>query len=398
MMTASLTLARAMERTWATVDLDALARNAGTLRALVPETTLLMAVVKADAYGHGMIPVARAALATGAGWLGVATPEEAVALRATRLEAPVLVLGPVSDSWMGPLAAARCSVSIVNREGLAAVTRYRDEPPVRIHLKVDTGMTRLGVDLSEVDDVLRAIGASRAVVEGIFTHLACADDPDPAMTRAQLAAFARAVGAARRRYPGILVHAAASAGVLAYPESAFDLVRAGIALYGIAPAPHLRADLRPVMSVTSRVVRVQRVSHGTPVSYGATYRSEEATSIATVPVGYGDGYPRALSNTGVMVIDGYRVRVAGRVCMDYTMLDVGQRRVREGDTVTVFGSGLPADEVARAAGTISYELLCRVGGRVPRIFLRSGQPVELVTAGSQHQMVRSSDAGRRVGG
>ncbi|MDR7486700.1 MAG: alanine racemase [Armatimonadota bacterium] len=371
-------LAFATSRTWAEVDLGAIAHNVRALRALLPPQTAFMAVVKADAYGHGLVPVAEAALEAGATWLGVATPEEALDLRAAGLGARILVLGPVDPSWLPALAAARCALTAADRAALEAARRLSSDERPRIHLKVDTGMRRLGTTLEDLEALLDAVDRDRLVVEGVFTHLACADEPDPSMTRFQLAAFREATGMVRARFPGALAHAANSAAVMAHPEAALDLVRVGIALYGAPPAPHLRSPaLRPAMSVRSRVVRVQRVAEGTSVSYGATYRAPRPTAIATVPVGYADGYPRALSNVGTMLVGGIRHRVAGRVCMDYTMFDVGEAPVRVGDEVTVFGSGLGADEVAQAAGTIPHELFCRVGRRLPRIYLRDGRPVAI---------------------
>jgi alanine racemase len=245
-------------------------------------------------------------------------------------------------------------------------------------------MTRLGVAPEDVAAVLARLDTASAVVEGVFTHLACADEPDPTITRAQLAAFGRAADAVAHRFPGVIRHVAASAAVVGYPEAAFDLVRVGISLYGVPAAPHLgRVDLRPAMTLLSRVARLRRVPRGTAVSYGATYRAPADTVIATVPVGYADGYPRALGNRGVMLVRGQRLPVAGRVCMDYTMLDAGEVALAEGDQVEVFGSGLSAAEVADAAGTIAYELFCRIGRRVPRVYIRDGRPVAVALGTAQ---------------
>lgn len=385
------TLEQVRSRTWATVDLDAVVHNVRVLRGRMPSGTAFMAVVKADAYGHGVVPVAETALAAGASWLGVATADEALELRAAGISAPTLILGPVPDDWL-PAVAADCAITVGGQASIEALERLPGPTRPRVHLKVDTGMTRLGVPVEGLTALLARIDPARIVVEGVYTHLACADDPDPAMTRTQLGAFARAAEIVRARFPRVLCHAAASAGVLGYPEAALDLVRVGIALYGVTPAPHLDAPLRPVMTLSSRVVSTRQVAAGTAVSYGATYRSTRATTIATIPVGYADGYPRALSNACVMVIGGQRHRIAGRVCMDFTMLDVGDAAVREGDEVTVFGPGLPAAEVAAAAGTIAYELFCRVGRRVPRLYVRGGRVVAVATEGHG---LRSVEADRR---
>lgn len=373
---------REISRTWAAVDLDAIVHNVRALRALLPGRPAFMAVVKADAYGHGAVPVSQAATGAGAQWLGVATADEALDLRAAGLRSPILVLGPAPREWLPDLVRAGCAVTIQDEASLAAAAAVSAPDRPRIHIKVDTGMTRLGIDPARLAGLVAAVDPARVVVEGVFTHLACADDPDPGMTRAQLAAFAFAADVVRARFPGALRHAAASAAVIAHPEAALDLVRVGIALYGVPPAPHLSSvDVRPAMSLVSRVIRTRRVEAGTPVSYGATYRAPRDTVIATVPVGYADGYPRALSGRGEMLVGGRRCPVAGRVCMDYTMLDVGDVPVREGDEVTVFGPGLPATEVAEAAGTIAYELFCRIGPRVPRIYLAGGRPVAAASGG-----------------
>ncbi len=385
-MTLFPTLDQVRSRTWAAIDLDALAHNVRVLRDRVPAATAFMAVVKADAYGHGARPVAEAALAAGASWLGVATAEEAIELRGAGVSAPTLILGPVPPEWL-PAVAADCSITVADQTSLDAAQRLPGRQRARVHIKVDTGMTRLGVSVDVLSGLLDAINPTKVVVEGLYTHLACADDPDPAMTREQLILFAGAAELTRARFPAVLCHAAASAGVLGYPGAALDLVRLGISLYGVVPAQHLSAPLRPVMMLSSRVIRTRRVAAGTPVSYGATYRPRRATTIATVPVGYADGYPRALSSAGAMLIGRQRHPVAGRVCMDFTMLDVGDAGVREGDEVTVFGPGLSAAEVAAAAGTIPYELFCRIGRRVPRLYLRGGRMVAIATAGDGFRAV-----------
>ncbi len=359
----------AESRTWATVDLDAIAHNVRAIRGRLPAATAFMAVVKADAYGHGALPVARAALEAGASWLGVATADEAFQLRAGGMDAPLLILGPIPEALIAKATDAGCALTVANESFISTAQRASTSTRMRVHIKVDTGMTRLGIVPDALESALATLDPSRVTVEGIFTHLASADEPDPAMTRKQLAAFQQAAQTVRGRWPHALRHAAASAGAFAYPDAALDMVRIGIALYGVPPAPHLTTPaLRAAMMLTTRVVHVRRVAAGTPVSYGAAYRTRRESTIITVPVGYADGYPRSLSGTGHMLVGDQRVPVAGRVCMDYTMLDVGDTPVREGDTVTVFGGGLPAAEVAEAAGTIAYELFCRIGSRVPRIY------------------------------
>lgn len=378
-------LERTRSRAWITVDLDAIAHNVRALRSLLPDRTAFMAVVKADAYGHGAVQVAGAALDAGAAWLGVATAEEALELRRAGLEAPILILGPVPIPWLGPAAEAGCALTVADAATLDAVLGLPRHARPRVHVKVDTGMTRLGFALDDLGRVLSAARRGGLALEGLFTHLASADETDTSTTARQLEAFAAAMRLTRAEFPDVIAHAAASAGVIGYPQAAFDMVRVGIALYGVPPAPHLPGPgLRPALAWWARVVRTRGVPSGTTVSYGGTYRARRATTIATVSIGYGDGYPRALSNVGAMSIAGRRFPVAGRVCMDYTMLDVGDASVQEGDEVTVLGPGLPAHEVAMAAGTIAHELFCRIGRRIPRVYLRAGKPVDVTAGVSPH--------------
>lgn len=359
-------------RTWAEIDLDALAGNLRALRALLSPSCRVMAVVKADAYGHGLVPVSRAALESGAQWLGVATLDEGIALRAAGVVAPVLVLGALDAEGLAEALTHRLSVSITSPKTIEVLTG-RTGSPAGIHLKVDTGMTRLGIRPEDVPGVFSKVTA----LEGCYTHLAYADDTDPAFTDAQLNKFQPIVDEVRRRFPHVIIHAASSAAVLAHPRSHFDMVRVGLAMYGLHPGRHLRdrADLKPVMQFRSRVVRVMRVGPGATVSYGATYRVTKPTVIATVACGYADGYPRLAGSHGQVVIRGQRFPVAGRVSMDYLMADVGDAPVAAGDEVILFGQGVSADEVAEWAQTISYEILCRVGPRVPRVYLHGGRPV-----------------------
>ncbi len=362
-------------RTWAEVDLDALASNVRALSASV-KPAALMAVVKADAYGHGAIEVSRAGLDAGATSLGVATIEEGIALRDAGVRVPMLILGELAAGDLPVALASEVDVTLGSVDSLDAWAAF--VPLVRtgrVHLKVDTGMSRLGVLPEHVPHVLNALDLQGIPLYGCYTHLACADDPDPAFTREQLARFHRVLGEVRQRHPHVIVHAANSAATLAFPESHFDMVRVGLAVYGLYPGPHLRAQLRlrPAMTLKSRVVRVSRLDAGGTVSYGATYRTSAPTTIATIACGYGDGYPRLTNHRSAVIIRGRRAPIVGRVTMDYLMVDVGDGPVTTGDEVILFGHELTADEVASWAQTISYEILCRVGPRVSRVYLREGR-------------------------
>ncbi len=377
--TTSYTKQASKTRVWAEVDLDALASNVQAVRASV-KSAAFMAVVKADAYGHGAIEVSRAALDAGATWLGVATIEEGLALRKSGVHAPTLILGPIDPGVA--LDAVRHKLDIT----LGSIGSLDDWPPAvasvpgaRLHLKVDTGMSRFGILPEEVPLVLERLHQLGISLYGCYTHLACADDPDPAFTHEQLARFSRVLAEVRKEHPRVIAHAANSAAAIAYPESHFDMVRVGLAIYGLSPASHLGASmsLRPAMTLKSRVVRVSRLEAGGTVSYGATYRASVPTTIATIACGYADGYPRLTNERSAVIIGGRRAPIVGRVTMDYIMADVGDHPAGTGDEAILFGQELTAEEVASWAQTISYEILCRVGPRVPRVYLRAGHEVSL---------------------
>uniref|UniRef100_UPI00404B8D55 alanine racemase n=1 Tax=Georgenia sp. M64 TaxID=3120520 RepID=UPI00404B8D55 len=369
----------------AVVDLGAVAGNVAALRGAAP-TAEMMAVVKADAYGHGLLPVARTAVAAGATWLGVAQLEEALLLRAglpgprilTWLYAPGAPLHLALTADLDLSASAPWAVREV-----AAAARATGRT-ARVHLKVDTGMGRGGArpeafgDL--VDAARRAEAEGTIEVVGIWSHLACADEVDSPVTAAQTEAFAAAVAAAEAAglRPQVR-HLAASSGTLFHPATHFDLVRPGIAVYGLSPAPEVAGaealGLRPAMRLEARLTLVKPAPAGTAVSYGHTERTTTDTHLGVVPLGYGDGIPRAASSAGPVQVAGRRLRVTGRVCMDQVVLDLGPDggAVAEGDVAVLFGEGRAgeptADDWARVCGTISYEIVTRLGARVPRHYL-----------------------------
>ena len=357
-------------RTWAEIDLGAVQANLAAIRMHLDPAVRIMAVVKADGYGHGAVPVARAALRAGAAWLGVATVDEGLVLRKARIAAPILVFGPASTEEIVEAVRRDLSLTLVSAESVPVVARGAGRRAARVHLKIDTGMTRLGVAPAEAATVARAAVAAGLRLEGVFTHLATADEPGSEETRDQLTRFEAVLPRLRRRFPRLLVHAANSAGAVLLPRSHYAMVRVGLAMYGLSPQPvRERVSLRPVMRMRSRVVRTVRAQPGTAVSYGATYRILRPTTIATVACGYADGYPRLAGLNGEVVLGADRVHIAGRVCMDYLMVDAGDRSVRAGEIVELFGDGVSAEEVAAWAHTISYEVVCGVGPRVPRVYV-----------------------------
>ena len=356
--------------TVAEVSLSALRHNCRRARELVGPGVAVLAVVKADAYGHGAVPAARAFLDAGAWGLGVSGVAEGRELRRAGLTAPIVVLGGAFAGEERDVAADDLEVALWDPErarALAAAGR-----PVRVHLKVDTGMTRLGLDAAQVRAFGELVRGMKGLeIAGVFSHFASADAVDTAAARAQAARFAsvlEALAAAGIRPPR--VHLANSAGVLSAPGAHFTMVRPGIMLYGYAPAPHLaeRAAVRPAMRLRTAIAHTRRVPAGTPVSYAGTFVTARPSTIATLPVGYADGYHRLASNRAQVVVRGRRAPVAGRVCMDHTMIDVTDvEGVERGDRVVLFGDGLPADELAAWCETISYETLTAVGRRVPRV-------------------------------
>ncbi|OLB66131.1 MAG: alanine racemase [Actinobacteria bacterium 13_2_20CM_2_72_6] len=358
------------------VDLDAIRHNVTLLRAAT--TAEVMTVVKADGYGHGMVPVARAALAAGATWLGVCTLDEALALRAAGITAPVLawLLVPGLPLHRGVEAGVDLSAAgtgLLAELVAAARTAGR---AARVHLKIDTGLNRGGAKPADWAALVEAAAKAQAdgwiEVVGVWSHFASADAPGDETVDAQLAQFHEGLAVAGRfgltpRYR----HLANSAATLTRPDTHFELVRTGIATYGLSPIAGERFGLRPAMTVRAKVLVAKRAAAGEGVSYGHTYKTTADTTLAVVPLGYGDGVPRHASNIGPVWLAGRRRTVAGRVCMDQIVLDCGDDRVSAGDVAVLFGPGdggePTADDWADAIGTINYEIVTRMSTvRVPR--------------------------------
>jgi alanine racemase len=363
--------------TRAEIRLGALRRNFARARELAGDGVAVMAVVKAEAYGHGMLRVARELLDEGADYLGVAIVEEAIALRSAGIEAPILVLGSPPDESLGDFARLGIDLAVASaaKARAASAAAARAGKSIRVHVKIDTGMGRIGVAWSEIEGFSEEIsGLSGLDIRGAFSHLATADC-DPAFAEVQVSRFSSALRAlAARGIEPPLAHIANSAALVAMPEARFGMVRPGIMVYGYEPCPWKQAGVEPVMRLVSRVSFVKSLGKGESVSYGATWKARGDTRIATVPIGYGDGYSRAFSNKASMWADGAARPVVGRVCMDQTMVDLGPgSKADEGDEVLVFGvkgdAKIPGEELCEILGTIPYELTCAVGARVPRCYV-----------------------------
>lgn len=362
----------------ALIDLDALRHNLAQARRRLAPSCAVLAVVKADGYGHGAVAVSRTLVRLGAAALAVATVQEGAVLREAGLAAPILLLGALLPHQYADLVAYRLTPVLHDRDAAAGLAAYAAAKDLAwpAHIKVETGMGRLGLALEEVPLLLESGCFERGLrLEGVMTHLADADGDDPAYTRSQIERF-RAVldrlAAAGRTPP--LVHAANSAAILRYPEAHFTAVRPGLMLYGYhtLPAPPPGVELRPVLTLAATVVQVRTLKPGESASYNRSFVARRTTRLAVLPVGYADGYDRALSGRGNVLIRGRRAPVCGKVCMDMTLVDVTDvPEARAGDEAVLIGrqgeDAITAADLADWAGAIPYEVLCGIGPRVPRL-------------------------------
>jgi alanine racemase len=381
--------------TWAEIDLNAYAQNISELKKLAGNKTRLMAVVKADGYGHGAVEIARKALTSGAEYLGVARINEAVQLRQAGIDAPILIFGYTPPDMAEALIRYDLSQTVYSNATAAALSEiaHRQGKKITVHIKVDSGMGRLGLIVPDSAVGNWSAGSSRTVVqetlaisrlpgltvEGLFTHFATADEADKAYANQQLEKFLDF--ADRLRGEGLeppIRHAANSGALIDMPDSYLDMVRPGIATYGLYPSSevnHATVALKPVMTLKSRIIHLKQVPAGFNVSYGITFQTDQPTTIATVPVGYADGFNRLLSSRGHMLVHGRKVPIIGRVCMDLTMIDVGGvPDVHIEDEVVVFGRHgkevLTADDIAAKLNTINYEIVSSITARVQRVYQR----------------------------
>ncbi len=374
-----------LRRTWAEIDLDRLCHNYTVIKSATSADSTIMAVIKADAYGHGAVTVAKTYSELGVGFFAVSNLEEALQLRAADIQQPILILSYTPPTQAATLAQNNITQTIVDLPHALAFQKAAQDANVnvRVHLKVDTGMTRVGFVHQTAEDraialeeLTTAARLENLIPEGIFTHFATADDMDDTMARAQFERFTQTVeDLADRGISFTFKHCCNSAAIERFPEMHLDLVRPGIILYGLAPDASWMQDLLPlkqVMQLKTSVSMVKSIKAGTSLSYGATYTAQKDMQIATVSIGYADGYPRVMAGKAYMLVNGQKAPVVGRVCMDQCMLDVTDLSVKPGDEVTVFGDGLSTDIYAAWMNTINYEAVCCVGKRVPRIYIKNG--------------------------
>ncbi len=379
-------------RVYAEIDLDAVLFNFEQMNRNISEGTKIMAVVKADAYGHGAVPLARLLEPYDYLWgFAAATADEAVELRKAGIQKPILILGYTFLEDYPQIVKYDIRQTVFQMDMAEALSKeaVRQNKKVYFHVKLDTGMGRIGYQSVKeaVRDAVRMKELPLVEMEGVFTHFANADTENQEFTMRQIRKYCEMVTAMESA--GVhfaLKHCANSAGIIELSEQKFDLVRAGIISFGMWPSEEVRRNviqLKPILSLKSHVVYVKSVEPGTPVSYGSTWVAKEKRTIATIPVGYGDGYPRSLSNKGYVLIKGFRAPIVGRVCMDQLMVDVTEipEKINIGDRVVLIGQdgdlSISAEELGGLSGRFNYELMCDLGNRIPRIYYQNGKIIEI---------------------
>ncbi|MFC1736463.1 alanine racemase [Candidatus Hydrogenedentota bacterium] len=362
------------------ISLDAIAYNVMKVRELVGSDTDVMMVIKADGYGHGAVAVAPVAASNNISMFGVATPHEGRELRENGVVSPILTLGATIEDELEIALDARLELTVASKHGLDALSRRagsRGNGSVKVHVKVDTGMGRLGFFPDEVAPVVGSIvNDPNLDLGGVFTHFPSAEIPDDEGTKTQISEYTTLIDRLRENgLPTGVRHAANTSATLCYPESRLDMVRVGIMLYGVLTASTLvgMADLRPALTFTSRIVHLRRMPTGRTISYGRTFTTQRETLVATLPVGYADGFPAQLSNNFSVIVGGRKAPILGRVCMDQTCIDVTDvPDVRIRDAAVLIGEqggeAITVEEMADAANMIPYEILCGISKRVPRVY------------------------------
>lgn len=376
-----------LNRAWAEIDLDAIAQNVREIRRITGKRTEIMGAVKADAYGHGVMETVRTMLDNGVTRLAVSMLDEAIQLRKLGINVPILILSYTDPARAEEIILNEVTQTVFTHDLAKALSEsaVRLNRNVKIHVKVDTGMTRVGFmpGYSAVKNILEISSLPHIIIEGLFTHFASADENDKSYTRMQFEKFMSICSELGRVGVHIPVkHVCNSAGIIEFPEMHLDMVRPGIILYGLYPSCEVdshKISLKPAMTLKANVIFVKDVEESTCISYGRTFKTSRKSRIATIPIGYADGYTRLLSNKGKVLIHGRTAPVVGRICMDQCMVDVTDlgEEVKTGDEVVLFGrqgdACISVEEVAADIGTISYEVVCIIGKRIPRVYLKGGK-------------------------
>ncbi len=375
---------------WAEINLDNLIYNIEQTRKIVRPETKIMPVVKADAYGHGVYEVAEVLLDNGADRLAVATLSEAIQLRKKFKKVPIMILGYTPDSSAEEVIINNIIQTIYSWEqaSVFSLTAQKLEKQVTFHIKLDTGMSRLGFQPSDesVETIKRIYNLPNVNTEGIFTHFAVADEADKTFTTKQFEKFIDVCKKLDKEKINIPIkHVSNSSAIIDLPNMNLDMVRPGIMNLGLYPSPDVdksRVDLKPVLSLKAQISHVKEVPKGVGISYALKYITKESSQIATLPIGYGDGFPRKLTDKGQVLVKGERVPVVGRICMDQCMIDVTGIDVGQGDEVVLIGTDgideITVDEVAKKVETINYEILCMISKRVPRVYIKNNQIIKIV--------------------
>lgn len=360
-------------KAWIEISRSAIAHNIKQLKNLAGKDTKLMAVVKANAYGHGLTETAKAALQAGAEWLGVAHGFEGISLREAGIEAPILTFFEPEEDEIEELIKKDISTTIFTEKALLAASRVAKKinSPLRCHIKVNTGMNRLGVSMNRALEFIDKADSTEGIkVEGVYSHLATSERANDEFAKTQLRRFSE-IKEKLKGYKNIFFHIANTGGIINYPESRFDMVRAGIGIYGYLPSPETKGavNLKPALSLKCKIVSISELMPGEGVSYGLTWRAKSYSKVAVCPVGYADGIFRTLSGKLKVFIKGRLVNSVGIICMDQLIVDVTGLDVELGDVAEIIGEKNDAERVAIEAGTISYEVLSKLGNRIPRIYL-----------------------------
>lgn len=379
------------KRTWAEIDLDAIAHNMREIRKITNPDAQIMAVVKADAYGHGFLEVTKALLENGADRLAVAMLQEAKQLRSRGVNVPILLLGASMDNDIEDIINFDVTPNVFSYEFAKAISYVAEkkEKVTKIHIKLDTGMSRIGYVVSDdnteiVNEIEKISKLPYIEIEGIFSHFSTSDEYDGSYTRLQFNRFMSVIGDLEKRGVNIPIkHICNSAGIMMYPEMHLDMVRPGVILYGMYPSDEVdksRLDLIPAMTLKSKITFVKEVEPGRGVSYGKEYITDKVTKIATVPIGYADGYLRKIAGKGKMLVHGVKAPIIGRICMDQCMIDVTEvHNIERGDEAIIFGrEGITIDDLASWLDTINYEVSCVIGKRIPRIYTKDGKAVKVL--------------------
>ncbi|GFI29169.1 alanine racemase 1 [Lachnospiraceae bacterium] len=381
---------KSYSRVYAEINLDAVSHNIAQIEQRIGKDTKIMGVIKADGYGHGAVPIGKELERMESLWgYAVATAEEGEILRRNGLKKPILILGAVFPEKYGILAKNEIRPTVYSMKQAGELERFAEKwgCVLKVHLKIDTGLSRLGFQVTEeaAEELAQIARMPHIIVEGIFTHFAMADARDKTMAKEQMRQFQKMKEMVSRRGISIPIsHCANSAAMIDLPESGMSLVRAGISLYGMWPSGEVRKenlDLQPALSLKSRIVFLKELEPGRTISYGATYETKKRQRIATIPVGYADGYPRSLSNRGYVLIHGKPAPVCGRICMDQFMADVTDiPEAEEGDEVTLVGKDgareISMEEIGDLSGRFNYEFACDLGKRIPRVYRKEGKITE----------------------